>query len=316
MVAVGLGDCQWVLKNTFLELGFEHGAVEARSLRRSSSESRMSSKTAAVDAPSACNVDDEKLETASITTMDFESESLDDLSTVHEVSSAATEDTASTQDVAVAALTLGMPYAASMRHPWMPMVQLIVVDSSNLPLEPPQAKSKRSQNRAGKAAGFASGAGEENAQKDLTTVMMRNLPVELTRDMLLQLLNDQGFAGEYNFLYMPIDFVKQVGLGYAFLNLVSNDVAPRFWRCFDRFCSWPVCSTKVCRLGWSSPHQGLQKHIERYRNSPLMHKDVPDQIRPVLFENGVRIAFPPPTKAVHAPRLRASHRCSEFWKKA
>merc|ERR1712046_334102 len=198
----------------------------------------------------------------------------------------------------------------------MPMVQLIVVDSSKMSAEPRQAKSNRAQNRARKAAGFDNGSCEENPQKDLTTVMMRNLPVELTRDMLLQLLNDQGFAGEYNFLYMPIDFVKQVGLGYAFLNLVSNDVAPRFWKSFDRFCSWPVCSSKVCRLGWSTPHQGLQKHIERYRNSPLMHKDVPDEIRPVLFENGVRVAFPPPTKALHAPRLRASHRCSEFWKKA
>jgi hypothetical protein len=209
-----------------------------------------------------------------------------------------------------------MLHAASLRNAWMPMVQLIVVDSSNnRSAEPRQATSNRAHNRSRKAASFSTGPGEEDSQKSMTTVMMRNLPVELTRDMLLQLLNDQGFAGEYDFLYMPIDFVKQVGLGYAFLNLVSNDVAPRFWRSFDRFCSWPVCSSKVCRLGWSTPHQGLQKHIERYRNSPLMHKDVPDEIRPVLFENGVRVAFPPPTKAVHAPRLRASHRCSEFWKK-
>lgn len=247
--------------------------------------------------------------------MDFESESLDDLSTVYETSSAATEETASTLGMNMAAPTFGMLQASPLRNPWMPMVQLIVVDSSKLPAEPQQAKSNRAQNRTRKAAGFAIESGEENGQKDLTTVMMRNLPVDMTRDMLLQLLNDQGFAGDYDFLYMPIDFVKQVGLGYAFLNLRSNDVAPRFWRSFDRFCSWPVSSTKVCRLGWSTPHQGLQKHIERYRNSPLMHKDVPDQIRPVLFENGVRIAFPPPTKTLHAPRLRASHRCSEFWKK-
>jgi hypothetical protein len=314
MAAVGLGDCQWLVKNTFLELGFEHSAVGAKALRRSSSESRMSSITA--DALSGCNLEDDKLETASVTTMDCENESLDDLSTVYEASSAATEDTASTQDVTVAAPTLGMLHAASLRNAWMPMVQFIVVDSSNnRSAELRQATSNRAQNRSRKAAAFSSGPGEENAQKDMTTVMMRNLPVEVTRDMLLQLLNDQGFAGDYDFLYMPIDFVKQVGLGYAFLNLSSNDVAPRFWRSFDRFCSWPVCSTKVCRLGWSTPHQGLQKHVERYRNSPLMHKDVPDEIRPVLFENGVRVAFPPPTKAVHAPRLRASHRCSEFWKK-
>jgi hypothetical protein len=311
MAAVGLGDCQWLVKNTFLELGLDHGTVGGKALRRSSSESIICSK--ATDACSTCNQDDEKLETASITTMDFESEIPDDLSTVYEASSAATEDTASTQSLPVAASTFGMLHAAALRNPWMPMVQLIVVDS-NLTAEPQQAKSNRAQNRARKAAGFGKGS-EESTEKDLTTVMMRNLPTELTRDMLVQLLNDQGFAGEFNFVYMPIDFVKRVGLGYAFVNLCHNDVAPRFWRSFDRFNSWPVCSTKVCRLGWSTPHQGLQNHIERYRNSPLMHKDVPDSIRPALFENGVRIAFPAATKSLKAPRLRASHRCSEFWKK-
>jgi hypothetical protein len=313
MVAGGLGDCQWVVKNTFLEIGLEH-SVAAKGLGRSSSECNIASSDMA-DALSQCNLDDEKLETASITTMDFESESLDDLSTVYEMSSAATEDSASSQDLTVAAPAIGMLQAAALRNPWLPMVQVIVVDSSKMSMKPQQTKSNRAQNRARKGACFDGCSGEANGQKDLTTVMLRNLPVELTRDMLLQLLNDQGFAGDYNFIYMPVDFVKQVGLGYAFINLVSNDVAPRFWRSFDRFRSWPVCSTKVCRLGWSTPHQGLQTHIERYRNSPLMHKDVPDEIRPALFENGERIEFPPPTKAVHAPRLRASHRLSEFWKK-
>jgi hypothetical protein len=315
MAAVGLGDCQWAVKNTFLELGITHVTGGPKCLRRSCSEPKLTSSDVA-DGLSKCNLDDEKLETASVTTMDFETENLDDLSTVHELSSVATDDTASSQDVVVAAPTLGMLQAAALRTPWMPMVQVIVVDSSKMSVEQRQTKSSRAQNRARKGLGFDSGSNEENSQKDLTTVMMRNLPVELTRDMLLQLLNDQGFAGEYNFIYMPVDFVKKVGLGYAFLNLKSNAVAPRFWRAFDGFRSWPVCSTKVCRLGWSTPHQGLQLHIERYRNSPLMHKDVPDEIRPALFENGVRIDFPPPTKAVKAPRLRASHRLSEFWKKS
>jgi hypothetical protein len=304
-------ECEWVVKNTFLEVGRQAN----KPLRqRSSSECGVIAEAGLTSVDAACEEED-KLETASIATMDFDKESLDDASTAYEPSSAATEDTASSQDLMVPASTLSMLQAAALRTPWMPMVQVIVVDSSKLMAEQKPAKSGRAQHRARKSAGFDTVPGEEGAQKDLTTVMMRNLPVELSRDMLLQLLNDQGFAGEYNFVYMPIDFVKQVGLGYAFVNLVSNDVAPRFWRSFDRFRSWPVCSTKVCRLGWSTPHQGLQKHIERYRNSPLMHKDVPDEIRPALFENGARIEFPPPTKAIHAPRLRASHRLSEFWKK-
>ena len=29
---------------------------------------------------------------------------------------------------------------------------------------------------------------------------------------------------------------------------------------------------KVCRVTWSGPHQGLAAHVERYRNSPVMHR--------------------------------------------
>ena len=30
--------------------------------------------------------------------------------------------------------------------------------------------------------------------------------------------------------------------------------------------------SQVCQVGWSGPHQGFHVHVERYRNSPVMHK--------------------------------------------
>ena len=44
-----------------------------------------------------------------------------------------------------------------------------------------------------------------------------------------------------------------------------------------------------------------QAHVERYRNSPVMHRSVPDEYEPVIFKNGVRKNFPRPTKKVKAP---------------
>ena len=41
--------------------------------------------------------------------------------------------------------------------------------------------------------------------------------------------------------------------------------------------------------------------MERYRNSAVMHKKVPDEYKPVIFEDGVRKTFPRPTKKVKAP---------------
>jgi len=137
-----------------------------------------------------------------------------------------------------------------------------------------------------------------------TTVMLRNLPNNYTRDMLLRLMDTHGFSGSYDLLYMPMDFSSNVGLGYAFINLTSNDEASRFWSQFQGFSNWEVASKKVCEIGWSSVLQGLQAHIERYRNSPVMHNSVPDEFKPVLFENGERVAFPGPTRTLRAPRIR------------
>lgn len=47
-----------------------------------------------------------------------------------------------------------------------------------------------------------------------------------------------------------------------------------------------------------------------------MHTDVPDECRPILLQNGVRIEFPSATKSLRAPRLRASRQRNPFWNDA
>lgn len=137
-----------------------------------------------------------------------------------------------------------------------------------------------------------------------TTVMLRNLPNNYTRAMVLRMLDDEGFAGMYNFLYLPIDFKTQACLGYAFVNLVDPSQVVNFWSKFSGFSSWVLPSKKVCSVGWSGPHQGLEAHMERYRSSPVMHPSVPDECKPVIFEQGVRLPFPGPLKAPRLPRVR------------
>jgi len=135
-----------------------------------------------------------------------------------------------------------------------------------------------------------------------TTVMLRNLPNNYTRAMLLDLIDLEGFVGKYDFLYLPIDFRTHAALGYAFVNLVSQEDAVEFHQRMNGFSTWSLPSSKVCSAGWSHPHQGLEAHVARYRNSPLMHEAVPDSYRPILFLAGSRIDFPPPTKKVKPPR--------------
>jgi hypothetical protein len=137
-----------------------------------------------------------------------------------------------------------------------------------------------------------------------TTVLLRNMPNNQTRKMLVQLLNRKGFLGEFDFLYLPIDFQSRISFGYAFVNFVCEESATRALEAFDGFSDWEIPSRKVCGISWSWPHQGLESHIERYRNSPVMHRAVPDMFKPLLFANGVRTAFPHPTQRLRAPRIR------------
>jgi len=144
--------------------------------------------------------------------------------------------------------------------------------------------------------------GEPSSKR--TTLMMRNIPNNYTRDMLLHLLDSEGFWGAYDLVYLPMDFETEVGLGYAFINLRSFDIATQVQEHFQNFSDWSVHSDKVCQMSWSDLHQGLQAHIDRYLNSSVMHSTVPDKFKPVLFKGGVRIAFPSPTKNIRPPRLR------------
>jgi len=154
---------------------------------------------------------------------------------------------------------------------------------------------------------FALGYGDPQGPlplHNLTTVMMRNIPNNYTRALLLQLL-DESFYGTYDLVYLPIDFKTGVGLGYAFINFLNPQFAEEFGTQFQDFTGWALLSEKVCEVSWSDMLQGLDDHIERYRNSPVMHESVPDDFKPALFRNGVRIPFPGPTRTLRAPRPRS-----------
>lgn len=138
----------------------------------------------------------------------------------------------------------------------------------------------------------------------LTTVMMRNLPSVYTGTMLVELLKKHGFDSMFDLVYLPMDYNSGVCFGYAFINFISADAALNFRCTFEGFSMWGLPSEKVCEVCWSNVLQGVEAHIERYRNSPVMHDMVPDDFKPMLFENGKHVPFPAPTKSIRPPRLR------------
>jgi len=138
-----------------------------------------------------------------------------------------------------------------------------------------------------------------------TTVMVRNLPINMNRSAFMMLLDYEGFKACYDFAYMPVDFSSGGGLGYGFVNFLTTAHATRCFQHFEGFVLptvWGGANVASVSCSWSDPHQGLQQHVERYRSSPVMHASIPDEWKPIILSNGCRVPFPPPIKHIKAPK--------------
>lgn len=104
-----------------------------------------------------------------------------------------------------------------------------------------------------------------------STVMLRNIPNNYTRSMLLDQLN--SFRGAFDFLYLPMDFGSARNMGYAFINFRDVDACKRFEELFDgvecRVCLPGFSSAKVCRVTHARV-QGLEENIRHLRSSSIM----------------------------------------------
>lgn len=137
-----------------------------------------------------------------------------------------------------------------------------------------------------------------------TTIIVKNLPEGCTHNELHRILDEVGLGGLYNFIYVPFDFKKNMVLRYGFVNFEQHSRAVEAMALLHGFSGWAVDGEKGCEVEWGGAQQSLQANIERYRNSPLMHVSVPDEYRPVVFNRGVRVAFPAPTQVVKPLKLR------------
>lgn len=157
----------------------------------------------------------------------------------------------------------------------------------------------------------ASSAGDAVSSVDVeevegNTLIIQNIPNRYSRNMLLGLFDEYGFQNLYNLVYLPTDFMTSVNFGFAFVHFVSSEVAQRFRTKFHGFSEWNCNSSKICAVDFCAEQCGLDALIKRYQNCPVMHELVPDEYKPALFLDGQRMAFPPPTKKLKKPRMKAT----------
>mmetsp|Transcript_642 Transcript_642/g.1118 ORF Transcript_642/g.1118 Transcript_642/m.1118 type:complete len:425 (+) Transcript_642:106-1380(+) len=135
-----------------------------------------------------------------------------------------------------------------------------------------------------------------------TTAMLRNIPNKYSQIMLMEQLNEDGFKGQLDFIYLPIDFKNKCNVGYAFLNFRTPEACASFAAEYHMSNSREKLpgfnSKKVCEVS-AARFQGRQENVRRLQASAVMAELVghPDWL-PMLFdEHGQAIEFPVPEDA-------------------
>jgi hypothetical protein len=140
-----------------------------------------------------------------------------------------------------------------------------------------------------------------------TTIVIKNAMPECTREMLLSFLNAVGFEDTYDMVYLPMCFETKRCHQFAFVNFLAEEIALKFMSHLQGVAVKVFSGEQRCEIVWSDC-QGLKANIENYRNSPVMHKSVPQECKPQLFVGGHPVPFPAPTKKIIKPRRNRRER--------
>lgn len=126
---------------------------------------------------------------------------------------------------------------------------------------------------------------QNQGQQDVTTLMIRNIPNRYSQRDLIAELEDLGFAGKFNFLYIPLDKGTMANVGYAFVNFIDKDWAKKCMEAFYdyRFKRHRKTSGKIASV--SAAHlQGLEANLAHYERAVVNTAKL-KQRRPVVIAN-------------------------------
>mmetsp|Transcript_74385 Transcript_74385/g.136134 ORF Transcript_74385/g.136134 Transcript_74385/m.136134 type:complete len:398 (-) Transcript_74385:56-1249(-) len=131
------------------------------------------------------------------------------------------------------------------------------------------------------------------------TVMMRHIPCKYTQGKFMNELNNAGFEGSYDFLFLPLNHRNPGNRGFAFINFLSPQLAEEFYsyyhgqklRHFEATAPIAVMPADV---------QGFEESAERFYAWSLKKKQTggePVFLKPLKVNVGEQGAHQGPTNA-------------------
>eukprot|EP00811_Abedinium_folium_P034903 NODE_7744_length_1553_cov_12.003506.p1 GENE.NODE_7744_length_1553_cov_12.003506~~NODE_7744_length_1553_cov_12.003506.p1 ORF type:complete len:450 (+),score=113.73 NODE_7744_length_1553_cov_12.003506:60-1409(+) len=128
-----------------------------------------------------------------------------------------------------------------------------------------------------RATNFVEPHGSE--AREVTTVMIHNVPNRYTRKALVRELTSLGYKGKYDFLYLPIDRRTASSVGYAFVNFRAPEDAAQFMTAMSGHL-YQGCKRRVAHA--TAAHlQGLEKNLRHYRKTSVLYSPA-RALRPLI----------------------------------
>ncbi|CAK0837264.1 unnamed protein product [Prorocentrum cordatum] len=96
------------------------------------------------------------------------------------------------------------------------------------------------------------------------TLIVGNLPTNISRDEVMSWLAASGYDDSYDFLYVPLCFKTNSNKGYMFINFMERETARRFAASFHGVATGSGSAQLIVR---PSATQGIEASISKLRKS-------------------------------------------------
>jgi len=168
----------------------------------------------------------------------------------------------------------------------------------NVAAEEKEVATRRPQRGWATAASKDRAAESESHCSANTTVLLRNLPKRCSCSKFVDRLEEMGFRGALDFLYVPVNLKSKCHTGEAFLNFHSEEAAGRFTEIFHKAntkTAFPgITSSKPTEVTLA-PVQGLEANVRKLQRSGLllsMLASQPEWLPRIFDKDGRPVPFP------------------------
>ena len=104
-----------------------------------------------------------------------------------------------------------------------------------------------------------------------TTLILDGLPSSLTQAGLIEVLDDVGFNGFYDFVFLPSSLRTGKSSRHATVNLLRHSYGLALAAHLHERTEWgDGLGVSACQVKWSLPLQGLQETLDTYRNDRIL----------------------------------------------